>query len=40
MHTHEFDGTTPATHDHRVHRDRLRTAVPFPMDLAPTDLSR
>jgi len=40
VHTYELDDTTRAYVATGVHRDRLRTPVPFPLDLNPADLAR
>jgi Uma2 family endonuclease len=40
LHTYELDDTTRVYVATGVHRDRLRTTVPFPLDLVPADLAR
>lgn len=40
MHTYELDDTTRAYVATGVHRDRLRTTVPFRLELDPGDLAR
>jgi Uma2 family endonuclease len=40
VHTYELDDTTRGYVATGVHRDHLKTRVPFAVDLAPADLAR